>query len=388
MNSPLVDRLLKAVDIEGNLLPYLTFAGWEPADVDNPRWVVLHGEPDQADRPLELVFPREKGKEERQQYVTKAIELLASLKSEPVQLLLQSVINYDRDTLYVRNTETDKEDAIALNLAVDQVRHLKKTIEFSACSEREAKPYFVNPLRGAQAVTRNFLFGHTFAGSFGFTVESPRLSAPQEFIQQPLFKGDDTSPAPVNIPLERRMVERIVRGLLYTKQAEDQRDHSVLLREYTSGFNSNMCSAIVSMSEDKKAKVEFRVAWSPKIKPGEDVALAPAIQLRRDGYEALEYAAKKLKALKPESINLVGHVRALTVSDNPLSLGTHRAVVVKGNLPGVKRAVDVIVELDREDYAKANKAHIEWQIVQISGILNRSGVTWRLTDAKDLKVIA
>lgn len=386
MNST-VDRLINLVDIEFNLLPFLKYSGWNEVASENSRWVVLQGEQDASGKPIQMVFPRHRTEEEGKKYAIKAVEILAVLGNEPLQLTLQSVINYDRDMLYIRNTETSQSDAITLNLAVGQIQNLKRTIEYSACSEKEAKPYFLARTPIAKTTIRDFLFGHTFAGSFGFTVESPRLPDPPKFIQQRLPLNDEDTSTPVNVPFVRRVIERIARGLNFAKQAEDERSHSILLQEYASGFNSNMCSAVVGMSQDKKSTVEFRIRWSPKIKAGDDVIQHEPIKLGTNGYDILEYAAKELKTAEPEFIKLVGHIRALTASDNPYKPGTRRAVVVRGIYPEIKRAIDVIVELDREDYAKANEAHIGWQNVQISGVISRSGTAWRLIDVRDFKVL-
>lgn len=385
MNAPIMDQLLKAVDVEANLVPYLKFSGWEMVDALNRHWIVMHGEQDADNEPFEIVFPREKSTEKRIAYVSKAVELLGALKSEPVQLVAQRIINYDRDMLYIRNTETEDENAIALNLAVAQIRNLKKTIEYSACSEREARPFFATPLSIAHWATQEYLFGHTFAGSFGFTVEAPRLPDPPQFIQQRLDLGDNFPETSTYTPLERRVMERIARGLITAKKAEESRDYSLLLKDYTGGFNSNMCTSVVGISPEKRSTIEFRIAWSPKIKPPDDVVQIPSIRLRQDGYENLEYAAKELKTIKPEIVTITGKVRALTSSDNPLSSGTHRAIIIRGYYADLKRPIDILVELDRDDYEKANKAHIEWLTVEVNGILVRSGATWRLSKAKDFK---
>ena len=166
MNTPLLNKLLQSIKVDKNLIPFLKFSGWEQIDIKNDRWIVLHGEHDVDNHPLELVFPREGGYEIKYSYAEKAVDLLATLRNEPVQLVIQSIINFDRDMLYVRNTETEDENAIAFHLAVDQVNNLKRTIQYSACSEKEAKPYFTTINPWANKVFRNFLFGHTFAGSF------------------------------------------------------------------------------------------------------------------------------------------------------------------------------------------------------------------------------
>ena len=378
MFSPVIDRLLQSIDIEKNLLPYLRFSGWKDASGENINWIVFHGENDFFGKPIELVFPKkERSIDEKREYIIKAVELLTAIKDEPLQLVVQSIICYDRDLLFIRNTETGNSNAIPLALAVNQVNNLKKTLEFSASSEKDAKPYFYYVNSKARQVIKEFLFGHTFAGSFGFTVEAPRLPDPPKFIQTRFpFVEDD---APISdIPIERRIVERIARGLSNIKQAEETRDHTILLSEYASGFNSNMCSAIVDMSRGKRETIEFRVVWSPKIKPGEDIENLMPVRVRENGYEILEYVANELKTKKPLFLTLTGHIRALTASDNPLNSSTRRAVVLRALLPNARRENDIILELERDDYSKANIAHMNWQIVQVSGVLSRSGTGYRL----------
>lgn len=388
MNASLLDRLVDSVDLEANLLPFLRYSGWQPAEPGNPHWIVLLGELDASDRPLELVFPREGTSGDKRAYVHKAAELLAVLNEKPLQVILQSIINYDRDMVYVRNLETEDEHAIALDLAVDQVNGLKHTIQFSACSESQAKPYFVGPTPASRKSAAQFLFGHTFAGSFGFTVEAPRLPALSNFVQRALPPLEaDLPPLPVNTPFARRVVERIVRGLRLAESAEKEGDVSTLVEGYESGFNSNMCTAIVEISKRHRASVEFRIEWSPKVPPSDDIRGVHPVRLRSNGYALLDEAAAALRKREPEYVTIVGHVRALTASDNPASLGTRRAIVVRSALPGSRRQSDVIVDLAREDYAAAMGAHLGWRNVQVGGVLSRSGTGWRLLNQRDFKAL-
>lgn len=387
MNN-LIDRLLQSLDVDANLLPFLQFSGWIQSEPENKNWIVMYGPVDLQGKPLELVFPKDRREEGvRREYAIKAVELITAIRNEPIQLVIQNIIYFDRDMLYVRNTDNGEENAIEFNLAVDQILNLKRTILYSASSEKDPKPFFENPTTIANKMIKQFLFGHTFAGSFGFTVEAPRLPDPRQFMQYRLPFNEDNSPPPINIPFERRIMERIARGLNLTKIAEKQKNPKPLLDEYSSGFNSNMCSAVVGMSKQKRATVEFRIAWSPKLKPGEDLADPDPIRITNTGYEMLDYVATQLKTRDPEFVTVVGHVRALTSTDNPFIIGARRAVVIRGMIPERKKATDIIVELEREDYASANKAHINWQNVKISGILSRSGSDWRLLNIRNFKVL-
>lgn len=48
--------------------------------------------------------------------------------------------------------------------------------------------------------------------------------------------------------------------------------------------------------------------------------------------------------------------------------------------------VDIIVELAKDNYIAASEAHIRWAIIEVNGILSRTGSNWRLTDAKDFTI--
>lgn len=387
MSKSILDALLESVNVESNIVPFLKYSGWSQAENDNPRWIVMHGGHDAEEQPFELVFPAKANTSDAQPYIVKAVELLTALRSEPMQLVVQSVIKYDRDIFYVRNVDTD-ENAISLDLAASQISNLRKTIEYSICVEREVKPYFNEPTSMARRVVKDFLFGHTIAGSFGFTVEAPRLPDPPEFVQPKLPEVDDDEPLPVpDVPFTRRVVERIARGLLLTKQAQQDRDHTVLVNEYASGFNSNMCASVANMSSHRMSAIEFRITWSPKIVIDDDVTQNLPAEIREPGYAMLKDVAERLKKTKPDYVEIVGYVRALTTNNNPQNLGTRRAIVVRGQIPTAKRVTDVIVELDLEDYLKAHDAHMKWRNVAVDGILARSGVGWRLLNPRNFRMI-
>lgn len=232
-------------------------------------------------------------------------------------------------------------------------------------------------------MVEHYRFGHTFAGSFGFTILSPIIHLPTPYVQMNLFGEAPPEPVP---PIERRVMERIIRGLSNTRQAVRGNDPQLLIREYASGFNGNMCQSIVRMSQDKRVPIEYKVFWSPKVKPADDVDETQSFELSELSYDYLEYAANELKKLKPEYVTVRGRIVGLSSKDNPLGATAHRSVIIRGRYREDMRPVDIIVELNKDDYVTASQAHIEWVIVEVNGVLSRSGYNWRLTDATDFKI--
>jgi hypothetical protein len=312
--------------------------------------------------------------------------MLAAVEGEAPETTIKRIAYHDRDVLSIRNMETGEQESIALRLASKQVQQLKRLVEYSASSEQDPRPHFNIPLSIARRMVSHYRFGHTFAGSFGFTVESPLIGSPYIYRQEALLP--DTEEV-VLLPTERRVMERIVRGLMTAREATAERDLSLLVKGYSDGFNANMCEAIVALSKNRTMPIEYNVLWSPKLTPSEDVKVPGDILLREMGYLYLEEAARELKGLEPEQVTVIGPVKGLSSRDDPLgSRRTPRSIVVRWTNRPEGRPVDVIVVLDsREDYVEAHEAHLSWTPIQVSGTIERVGNVWRLSGPHDFQVL-
>jgi len=375
--------ILNDIKIDGNLVPYLKLTGWEQDTTANIRWLVFQHETDKGEL-LEIVLPKDIQSRNLKTYTENAIELLSAVSDENIQDVVQRIVYYDMDVLHSRDLQTGDYNSITLRLASQQVTQLKQLVNYSAFSEHQPKPHFLqSETTLSKRMVEHYRFGHTFVGSFGFKILSPVIHLPSPYTQTNLFGEEPLAPI---TPIERRVMERIVRGLSFTKQAVKNNDPKLLIREYASGFNGNMCQSVVRMSQDKNMQIEYKVFWSPKIKPAEDIKDEQTFGLSEIGYNYLEYAADELKKLKPEYVTVTGRIVALTSKDNPLGASAHRSVVIRGKFNDNTRRVDILVELNKEDYIKASHAHLEWGVIVVSGILSRSGYGWRLTDATNFKI--
>jgi len=375
----------QSLRIEGNLVPYLELTGWKAADDTSKQWYVFRGEVDGEGEPLEIVLPRNPNARDLNIYLENAVNLLSALADETVQDTVRRIAYYDRDVLRVRNLETDEHNSITLRMATQQVHELREMVTYAACSEHEPKPYFLSGQIGiAKKMIEHYRFGHTFSGSFGFTIESPIVRIPSEYVQMRLLPEDEELPGPV-MPIERRVMERIVRGLATTQQATKNMDSQLLIREYSSGFNSNMCQSIVTMSRDKRP-LEYTVLWSPKIKSPDDIQDVRLVRLVERSYEYLAYAAQELRRLKPQYVTVRGRVTGLTSKDNPLGASSKRSIVVRGTFEGIARPTDILIGLDRDAYVTADKAHMNWYTVEVDGVISRIGNVWRLSDPSNFRV--
>jgi hypothetical protein len=152
-----------------------------------------------------------------------------------------------------------------------------------------------------------------------------------------------------------------------------------------------MCEALDMMArtgQKDRAPLEYSVLWSPKIKAPEDLTQPAPVKLVPTSYFLLRAAAEELKKLQPEYIEIQGHVKGVSASDNPQSDTTvKRSIILRAKLREDSKPTDILVELNRSDYLAACDAHRDWSKISVSGILGRAGSAWRLYDARDYKLL-
>lgn len=375
---------------------YLSLIGWTQESSLNKRWEVFVGAEDAEGEPLEIVLPTATQSIEDKFHLASAVNLLSALAEEKPETVITRIKLQEYDVLRIRDIETNKYHSIPLNLAAQQVQAMKRLIAFSACSEEEARTHFnTYQIKQAKDMLGHYRFGQTFAGSFGFSIESKIIREPSRYIQKRFTldeptNGDENEEDinPVYLPIERRVMERVIRGLMVTQQLSDSGSIERLVEEYHSGFNANMCEAIVEMSEKKSMPIECNILWSPKIQPSRDIASVQSILLTGRNYYQLERAAEQLKNKEPEVMVVRGRVTDLSASDDPLgNPDAKRSVIIKWTYRPVGRPIKIIVSLDKDDYLTAIKAHQEWWTIEITGILQRAGNIWKLAKPQNFTVV-
>ena len=375
------------------LIAYLNLLdGWKLSET-NKKWFLYEGGTDIHGSPLEIAIPRSATVSDLNIYIVNAVNLLSVLANESAETTIRRIKHYDSDVLNMRNIETGEYDSITLKLAERQVSKLKQLIAYSACSEREAKPHFNSMYSIGHRMVEHFRFGHTFHGSFGYAIESPLIHDSHIFKQEyqpPLFEVESfVDEKLVVAPVERRVMERIIRGLHATGLATSERTPNVLVREYASGFNANMCIALANISQEKALPVEYSVLWSPKLAPSEDIREFTTIRLNETSYHFLEEAAETLKVIKPEHIRIRGLVTDLSSAGDPLGdIDSTRSIAVRWiNRPENGRPVKILLSVNKDDYIKAHQAHLSWSTIEVTGIVQRVGTIWRLFEPSNFEVV-
>ncbi len=375
-----------------NLQSYLAAAGWRSVDSDE-RWNVYHGGSDTDNNPFELVLPTDSSITDFKIYAATAVNLLSALDDEEPEHTIRRIHYYDTDVLTLRNLETGEYESITLQMAENQITYLKRLVAFSASSERDPRPFFEQPLSIGNGMVEHYRFGHTFRGSFGFTIES-FLPGTLEMLNpgQKLLPGIEANLLDEqnlrNLPAERRVMERIVRGLMNTRKATVERDLGVLVENYGGGLNANMCEALVNVGKDRASLIEYDVIWSPKLAPADDLIDFDPFRPNETSYQLLFEASERLRYVEPTPERIKGLVLQLGAADNPFSDSeVTRSVVIRWvDRPDDAPPIKINVSLDRESYELALHAHRTWSTVEVTGIVEKIGSMMRLVDPTDFVV--
>lgn len=369
-----------------DIAEFLRLRGWQELQSEHKNWLIFIGDHDDSGEPFEIVLPKRVARTpEARMHLASSLNLLSELNGEDVTQTLERVQYRNWDVLRIRALDDEIDSAISLDVAAQQVQAMRQLVGYGACSEKKALPFYGQLNKDAKRIVDSYGFGHTFRGSFGFTLTSPVRSV-ERYTQSSLFDDEDTASIVV-APTERRVMERIVRGLSSTKEAVQQHKPEQIARQYQSAFNANMCQSIVKLSYRKTIPTEFEVLWSPKLRPSDDVEHAPAVHLNKVEYASLETAEATLRETQPELIFVRGRITELRSSDNPRGLDSRRTVVIHWihkNIPGPAK---VLVELSPDQYREALRAHEDWISVEVSGYLQRLGYYWRLNEPRDFRLV-
>jgi hypothetical protein len=270
-------------------------------------------------------------------------------------------------------------DSIDLNVAGGFINNARRLITTTATVELEPSAFFGRALKEAVAYTERCRFGHTFRGSFGFVIESP------------VARNDEPSLSVFDqvAPFERRVVQRIARGLNTIQLAEASGNPGLIAENFRTGFNANMCDALVDLVHETSDRLRFEIAWSPEWQPSSDILQNATFAIKPSTVELVRDAAASLRRVDPaRNYTVLGQVIRLKSEHNPadlLDLSSPREIVIQWSSADYGY-LNVKVILPPADYILAVEAHKSGQLVSVTGLLERVGRTWILSNPSNLSL--
>jgi hypothetical protein len=323
---------------------------------------------------VELSLPDTEAPWEAQTYSQNAIGVISAIYDESEIETSLRVRHFDRDIMRVRITDVSELD---LKTAAREINNLESLVRDAAANEYKPKPVTHRKPKIAEQITESFQFGHTFPGSFGFTILSGKI-VPRNWdkiVQPRLFEDEDAKPLP---PFSRRVVERIFRSL-HQLASEDVSEED-LAESYTSASNSNMLKSLEGIIGSYNT--EFQVRWSPRIPVAAEFSTIHSIELGPQVSPKASGARYLLRQLAPVETTVSGKVISLT-SEDPLDADGSHEVTIKARLE--ERDIKVHVSLRNSDYSLALDAHQRNIPVSVDGLLSKSGTYYRLRNPSNFR---
>jgi hypothetical protein len=347
-----------------DFISYLRSTGWRRVKYQDDRLIVFAKGEDGEEQPDLVVLPAKESFRDFSSRIAEAVRRLADIEQTSNDDIVQKIQSVGQDVLYLRLSLPRTDDLPSLEGTSHFLQGLRNLVTYGACMEQERRRYFEKPFRIGREQAEHFQFAHTFQGSFGFTIESQIA----ELQQSALW------PSQHRPPIQRRVLERITRGLLFAKSAEQMHNSAEISQNFATGLNANMCKAVVDMlAEMQDTQVSYSVRWSSRLPPSQDIARIEPILLGRETSlylrQAGEYLEQTAEADLEEERTVEGLITSLSSEDQ-----ASRSVTISAEGFG-----KVSFLLGPEEYVVACNAHRDGRIVSVKGKLRRPGKRGPLT---------
>lgn len=331
---------------------------------------------------IELVVPRDSNGYDLERRLQGTIVTLSQIEEKTPDEIIAGIRSIGFDV--VRSRIPDAlviDDTIYLESAKNYVTGMKDLLAATATTELRPLPYFGRQSKEAIEYSDRCRFGHTYRGSFGFTIESPLSTETTDI----LF---DMEPPP---PFERRVIQRLARGIQHVCEAVDTGDVAPLVNGYRDGFGANGCDRFASLIHDTAySGMSFGFVFSPQWTVPARLAKSIEFVVGPRHVEIARAAAEKLRGESvPMQADILGMVVRLQNEADPSDLS---AIMGEGEISVLYfheqyGPIHVRITLTPAEYLKAVEAHRLGKAVRVTGTLIRSGRYWYLNGPSNLTML-
>lgn len=322
-----------------------------------------------------------------------AIETIASfylLEPEAAAVAITGYRQVPPDMLFVSSFAGEDVSSIPIDSALATIQSVSDLIKYSACAEKEVKMFYKKSSGLALKYAASCKFSHTYRGSLGFSFECPM---PPQPAQKELFNPEEL-PEGVTPPLERKVTRRIIKGWQVLKESINQNAVSIIVDNYDTALNANMCDALFDMASVSDCRdTAFRWMLSPAIQ--DDTYRIPPEIIKIKNGQALDFLAEASRQLNPHTPREDETRSRQKITGYVVRLESYEAypeakkqgnsiIIVQPDSDNENRRINV--RLERNEYLLAVDAHSDEQLISIDGFLEKRGQSWFLTDPNHFKI--
>lgn len=351
---------------------YLVENGWQQIKYVDDRIDVYTKQDSQTGRSYKVTLPKSQEMVDYAGEMEETLRRLALVEKTTMSAILRQIQTQQKDIVLLRII-LEHDEYPSVERAMRLIDGMRELLSWGWCMEQRQQRFFPRlffPTRG-QPIAECFKLAHTQQGSFGFAFESELPAG--------LFTRRDSA------DIQRRVLERITRGFLSTSQAEHSPEGAgEISKQYTKGFNSNMCNAVLQMLADMRHEnLYYSVRWSKAVEVDEELAAFEPIHLSPRSLPYLQQAATEMERQGLEDIAGVQTLEGPVVSLSYDGQGEREVTILVETLGKVK------LVFDEELYNLAGEAHLRSQNIRVMGTLskeNRRG-PHRLSNPRDFVVV-
>ncbi len=330
---------------------------------------------------IELVIPHDNTASDYDRRLQGAIETLSQVEDKEPSQIITAVRSFGFDVVQSRiPNDLVVNNTIHLESAKNYISGMKDLLAVTATTEIRPLAFFGRMNKDAVAYSDRCRFGHTYRGSFGFTIESPVIPNTEET----LF-GIDPFP-----PFERRVIQRLAIGIQQVCEAVKVDDLKPLVQGFRTGFGANGCERFATLIHGTAySGMSFAFSFSPEWSTPDRLAQTAEFFV---GPKHVDVARAAAQVLRGELLEIPKDVYGLVVRlQNEADPSDLTPPTGEGEISVLYASEDygeihLRITLSPPEYLKAVEAHRLGRPIRLSGTLVHKGRYWYLLNPSSLTI--
>lgn len=349
---------------------YLRDNKWNQYDIPRQYVKIFQKNIDGDD--FQVNIPLDKSLSDFEYAMYKAIETVSFAEKKTIGQMLLFLLNPNSDILKIRLEYTTVEQGnILFDDAIKVYDNAKKLLTAAAQDVVHPRPYHRG--RVDDSITEfinRCKFGQTEIGSYIVPIICPFAELDEDgmYRELSLFSNEDEC----TNSLTRKVTNKVMTNISNIRDNIDNGKYGRLaISEGDSIISANFYEALTGMNiKTEGVSLEFVAQWSPAIKANR--ASVNRVKISSEYYQPILEAIRKLRPHRDEVKKIIGRVKSLTSSPDAEKRTSGRVSVVYLDDNDTGRTVNV--DLCKEDYEKALKAHSMGSYVEVFGKFSNNGI--------------
>lgn len=293
------------------------------------------------------------------------VKTISDIEKKSVEQIMLYLLNPNTDILKIRLSKQNIESGnIMFDDAIRLYDNAKKLLAATALDIINPKKIHYGRIdEPVQSFLNQCRFGQTEIGSYVVSVICPfaELSDTDEYKQLSIFSDEEQCAN----SLTRKVTNKLMDNIAYIKNQIDNGEEKVLSNEDVR-ISSNFFEALNGMNlQSENMFIEFTTEWAPAVKRNRSIN--NHIKISNDYYQPIKNVIDCIKDKTAKRTEIIGRIKQLSASPIVDKRKDGRIVVVY--IDDNNKAKSITVNLQKEDYENAVKAHQYGKTVKVIGDL-------------------